>query len=232
MTSENPDHPAVSVFIPVRDEPTAIVGSIRAALNQDYHGDIEVIVADGSSHNDTRHAIDGVFGGDDRVVMVDNPAGSTPAGLNAALLASSGDILVRCDAHAQLPPEYVSLAIEVMASTGADVVGGKQLAVGRTAFESAVAVAMSSPMGAGGATYRTGDKPQSTDTVYLGVFRRGVFERVGLFDESLIRNQDYEFNQRVRASGGVVYFHPDLQVEYRPRSSPGDLWRQYWQYGA
>jgi hypothetical protein len=100
-----------------------------------------------------------------------------------------------------------------------------------TLLEKAIALAMSSPLGAGDARYRLGGPPGPTDTVYLGSFRRGALEKVGGFDETLERNQDYELNIRLREAGGVVYFHPDLVVDYRPRGSFGDLWRQYLDYG-
>ena len=224
--------PAVSVVIPVRDEVAAIEGAVASALGQEYDGDLEVVVADAMSTDGTREALARIATADERVRMVDNPARTTPAGLNTAILASRGDIIVRCDAHAELPAGYVARAVEVLDEVGADNVGGIQDPQGRGTFSRAVASAMRSLLGAGGATYRLGNEPGPAETVYLGVFRRGGLQRSGLFDESLLRNQDYELNHRIAATGGLVYFDPELRVTYQPRDSWRGLWRQYWQYGA
>ncbi len=138
---------------------------------------------------------------------------------------------MRLDAHAELPPDYVRRAVELLRETGAANVGGVQQAVGRTPFEQAVAAAMTSKLGTGDAKFHYGGSPGPVDTVYLGVFRREVLERLGGFDAGLLRNQDYEFNYRIRADGGVVWFDPSLHVSYRPRSSPRALARQYFDYG-
>ena len=121
--------------------------------------------------------------------------------------------------------------MKTLIDTGASNVGGQQLAVGSTRFEKAVAAVMMSPVGSGGATYRSGGEPGPTDTVFLGVFQRSAGEQVGWFDESLIRNQDYELNIRLRNAGGVVWFDPKLVVEYEPRSSLRAVARQYFDYG-
>jgi glycosyltransferase involved in cell wall biosynthesis len=221
----------VSVVMPARNAQATIAAAVASALSQDYPGTLEVIVAEGQSHDQTRSILEVLTTEDDRVRVIDNPAGTTPAGLNRAIAASSGEIIVRCDAHAELPAHYISTAVKVLAETGADNVGGGQMAVGESMIERAIALAMSSPLGAGDARYRVGGDPGPTDTVYLGVFRREALERVGGFDESLERNQDYELNIRLRQTGGTVYFHPDLAVRYRPRGSLTTLWRQYFDYG-
>jgi glycosyltransferase involved in cell wall biosynthesis len=224
--------PTVSVIIPVRNEVTVIEGAVASALAQECAGELEVVVADGMSTDGTREVLATIVESDERVRMVDNPARTTPAGLNAAIVASRGDIIVRCDAHAVLPAGYVARAVEVLEEVGADNVGGIQDPQGRGRFSRAVASAMRSLLGAGGATYRIGREPGPAETVYLGVFRRDGLRRSGLFDESLLRNQDYELNHRIAAAGGVVYFDPRLRVSYQPRDSWLGLWRQYWQYGA
>lgn len=188
---------------------------------------IEVIVA--AADAATREAAEAIE--DDRVVVVDNPDGTTPAALNRALEKSAGSVVVRCDAHAVLPPGFVHRAVETLKRTGAVNVGGRQVPRGESPFERAVAMAMVSPIGAGDARYRIGGREGPVDTVYLGAFRREALVAVGGFDESLERNQDYELNWRLREAGGLVWFDPELGVEYRPRSSPGRLWRQYFGYG-
>ena len=223
--------PSVSVVIPVRNEAQAILRAVDSALGQDYPGSLEVVVADGNSTDGTRAALDHLAAQNDGVLVVPNPAASTPAGLNAAINQSGGEVIVRCDAHAVLPPDYVRTAVEVLEETGADNVGGIQAAVGVAPVERAIAVAMSIPLGVGNARFHYHGEPGPADTVYLGVFRKAVFENFGLFDEALVRNQDYEMNYRIRKAGGLVYFDPRLRVEYRPRSSLAGLWKQYWQYG-
>ena len=167
-----------------------------------------------------------------RLRTVGNPTGKTPAGLNAAIRATTGEIVVRVDGHAVLPAGYITRAVETLRRTGAVNVGGVQRAEGTTTFERAVATAMSSPFGVGGAKFHSGGSEGPVDTVYLGVFRRDALERVGLFDETLIRNQDYELNIRLRKAGGVVWFDPELHVTYRPRPTLRSLARQYAEYGA
>lgn len=221
--------PSVSVIVPARNAAATIGATIQSILEQDYQGPIETVVADGSVDDTTRLAL-GPFV--DRIRVIDNPSGSTPDALNAAIGASTGEIVVRCDAHAVLPPEYVRIAVEVLQATGAANVGGIQDAVGTTAWERAVAAAQSTPLGVGDARYRLGGEPGPVDTVYLGAFRRSWLERVGGFDPAFVRNQDYELNWRLRSSGGVIWFDPRLRVSYRPRSSVPALARQYWEYGV
>ncbi len=221
-----PALPTVSVVVPARDAASSVAAAVASALAQEYPALEEVVVAAGDAPTAAA-----VPTGDPRVVVVDNPSGSTPAALNAALAASSGDVIVRCDAHAVLPPGYVLRAVQTLMDTGAANVGGRQVPQGRTLFERAVGLAMVSPVGAGDARYRLGGEPGPVDTVYLGVFRRAAVEKVGGFDETLERNQDYELNWRLRSDGEVVWFDPGLAVAYRPRGSVPSLWRQYFDYG-
>ena len=223
------DWPAVSVVIPVRNGAGSIGTAIESCLAQDYEGPIEVVVGDGRSTDTTRAVVESFQ--DMGVRLVDNPTGLTPAGLNAAIAAAHGDVIVRCDAHSRLPADYVRRAVEILDQTGADNVGGIQRAVGVSLVQRAIALAMTSRIGVGDARFHYGGSAGPTDTVYLGVFRREALDRVGLFDETLHRNQDYELNHRIRATGGVVFFHPDLAVEYAPRRTFRRLWSQYYQYG-
>ena len=215
----------MSVIIPARDATDSVPTAIESALSQPAVTEVIVAAADPA----TLQAASMVE--DPRVRTIENPAGSTPVGLNLAIAASDGDIVVRCDAHSQLPAGYVEKAIEVLEATGAVNVGGRQVPAGTTAFERGVAAAMISRLGAGDARYRIGGTTGPIDTVYLGVFRRAALDAVGGFDETLERNQDYELNWRLRERGGVVWFDPALTVDYRPRGSVGALWRQYFGYG-
>jgi succinoglycan biosynthesis protein ExoA len=220
--------PPVSVIVPVRDAGSTIAAAIDSIIAQDYGGTIQIVVADGSTDAATRLALSEYR---DRIHLVDNPSGRTPDALNAAIAASTGEVIVRCDAHAALPPDYVRRAVDTLAATGAANVGGIQDAVGSTLWERAVAVAQSTPLGVGDARYRLGGAAGPVDTVYLGVFDRTWLERVGGFDPRFDRNQDYELNWRIREAGGVVWFDPALRVSYRPRSDIGSLARQYFEYG-
>jgi len=215
--------PTVSVVLPAKEASASLPRALRSISEQTYPNIVDVIVAaadEGSASG---------LPGD--VVVVPNPKGSTPAGLNLAIAAARGDVVVRCDAQAVLPPEYVAAAVSTLVSTGADNVGGMQIPVGETNWERAIAAGMSSPWGAGDARYRVGGAPGPVETVYLGTYRRETLERLGGFDEAFTRTQDYELNHRIVASGGVVWFEPSLRVEYRPRGSLAALASQYLQYG-
>lgn len=230
MASKKSD--LVSVILPVRNEAPHIEAAITSILSQDYSGDLEVVVADGMSTDGTRDILGQLSAADDRVRCVDNPTGRTPNGLNIAITASLGSVIVRCDGHSELPADYISTAVEVMAETGAVNVGGIQHAVGITPMQRAIAYAMSSRIGVGDARFHYGGEAGEVDTVYLGVFRRDALVAAGMFDESLTRNQDYELNIRLRDNGGIVWFDPRLRVVYRPRRNLRTLWRQFSEYGT
>tara|TARA_B100000315_G_scaffold53833_1_gene48164 strand:- start:525 stop:1538 length:1014 start_codon:yes stop_codon:yes gene_type:complete len=223
--------PAVAVVMPVRNEAVGLSGAVDSVLCQEYGAEIEVCLAVAPSVDDTAAVAAALAGGDERVRVVDNPAGVTPSGLNAAIRATTAPVVVRVDGHATLPPGYIATAVATLERTGAVNVGGIQRPGGTTPFEDAVGLAMASRFGAGDARFHYGGPEGAVDTVYLGVFRRDAIEAVGLFDESLVRNQDYELNWRLRRAGGVVWFDPTLSVGYRPRGSLGALARQFHGYG-
>lgn len=220
----------VSVLVPARGSQATLPETLERLLDQDYSGRYEILVACPPGDATTRGVL-APYSDDPRVRVVDNPAGNTPAALNAAVDAGGGQVLVRVDAHAIPPRSHLRRCVETLAATGAGNVGGPQLPVAERGFARAVADAMRSPLGSGGATYRTGTEPGPADTVYLGAFRREALDEVGGFDETLARNQDYELNWRLRQAGWIVYFDPDLAVGYRPRGSPAGLARQYLDYG-
>jgi len=223
--------PFVSVVIPLHNDAESIAAAVGSCLTQEYPGRLEVIIAEGASTDGSRSAAAAVARENSRVLIVDNPAGTTAAGLNRAIRAGSGSVIVRCDARSVLPPGYVRTAIELLDKTGAATVGGMQVPEGESPLQRAIALAMSSPLGAGDARFRIGGEPGPADTVYLGVFRRGFIEPLGLFDERFLRNQDYELNWRIRSAGGLVFFDPGLQVRYQPRGTLADVARQYRDYG-
>ncbi|HEY6797249.1 MAG TPA: glycosyltransferase family 2 protein [Kineosporiaceae bacterium] len=226
-----PDWPPVSVVVPVLNEAKHLRESVQRILDQDYPGELEIVLALGPSRDDTDAVAAELGSQDPRVRSVGNPTGRTPAGLNAAIRASRHPVVVRVDGHGLLAPGYIRAAVRLLTETGAANVGGVMAAEGVTAFQKAVAAAMTSVFGVGGARFHTGGQAGPADTVYLGVFRRDVLERLGGYDESFLRAQDWELNHRIRSSGGVVWFSPDLSVTYRPRSSLLALGRQYFHYG-
>jgi succinoglycan biosynthesis protein ExoA len=223
--------PAVSVVMPVLDEERHLRQSVARVLQQDYPGQLEVVLALGPSRDATDAIAAELAATDPRVRLVANPEGTTPAGLNVAIGASRHPVVARVDAHGILPTGYLRRAVEVLEATGADNVGGLMVGHGTTPFEQAVARAYGSRIGLGGGPFHVGGEAGPAASVYLGVFRRAALERVTGFDESMLRAQDWELNYRIRRSGGVVWFDPSLQVGYRPRSTWRALARQYWTTG-
>ena len=214
--------PTVSVIIPARAAGATLPRTLQSVDAQTYPKVVEVIVAaaDDSSAEAARGA-----------TVIVNPKGLTPTGLNQAIEASSGEVIVRCDAQSLLPPDYVERAVETLIRTGAANVGGMQVPVGTTQWERAIAEAMKSPLGSGDARYRIGGEAGPVETVYLGVFRREPLQRIGGFDEDFARTQDYELNHRLIEAGEIVWFDPQLRVTYQPRGSLRSLARQYFDYG-
>ena len=223
--------PGVSVVLPILNEERFLEHAIEAILEQKYPGDLEVILALGPSRDRTNEIAQGLRQKDSRVVLVDSPTGRTAAGLNLAIKEAKFEIICRIDGHAEISETYIQDAVEIMEETGAVNVGGIMAAVGKSAFESAVATAMRSPLGVGGARFHIGGKAGPADTVYLGVFKKRALLEVGLYDERFTRAQDWELNYRLRQSGGVIWFDPRLVVTYRPRPSLHALAKQYFEYG-
>ena len=218
--------PGVSVVIPALDA-RGLARALRSVLAQDYDGPLEVVVADGSGAAEVGRTARSFRG----VRTVANPGRRASAGLNRAIAATARPVVARCDVHAELAPDYLRAAVATLLRTGAANVGGRQAARGETPFGRAVAAAMATRLGSGGARYRTGGPAGPVDTVYLGVFRREVLAAAGGFDGRLDRNEDYELNWRLRRSGGTVWFDPALGSVYRPRATPRALARQYFDYG-
>jgi glycosyltransferase involved in cell wall biosynthesis len=198
--------------MPVLNEENYLEAAVLAILSQDYQGPIQVVLALGPSTDRTNEVAARICAGDSRVSSVSNPSGRTPEGLNAALAATTQEIVVRVDAHSELSDGYIRLAVETLQRTGADNVGGIMGARGVTKFEKAVAAAMTSPLGVGSASFHTGGSEGPAETVYLGVFKRSALERVGGYDPEFTRAQDWEMNYRIRSTGGTVWFNPDLFV--------------------
>ncbi|MBF4615149.1 glycosyltransferase family 2 protein [Curtobacterium sp. VKM Ac-1376] len=227
MQSDGQPLPGVSYVMPVLNEVTEVRAAVASLLDQDYTGPFEVILALGPSIDGTNELVAEMSAADPRIRAIDNPVGSTPAGLNVAIRASLHPVVIRVDAHSVLPADYTRIAVRTLLESGADNVGGIMRAEGRTPFEKAVALAYGSRVGLGGTPHHVGGTAGPAETAYLGVFRRERLFDVGLFDEGIKRGQDWELNRRLRQTGGTVWFTPELVVTYRPRPSLKRLVRQF-----
>lgn len=223
-------HP-VSVIMPVLNEERYLRTSVRHILEQEYDGEMEVVIALGPSTDRTDEIAAELVREDPRVTTVPNPTGRTPAALNAAIEASRHPIVVRVDGHGMLSPNYIATAVRLLEETGAQNVGGVMHAEGENAWEEAVAAAMTSRIGVGNAAFHTGGEAGPAETVYLGVFRREALERQGGYNVEFVRAQDWELNFRIREAGGLIWFSPELRVQYRPRPGVRALAKQYKDYG-
>jgi len=228
------DFPFVSVVLPIRNEERTIGDCLGAVLAQDYPaGRMEVLVVDGQSTDRTRVVVEEAAARDpwSRVRLLDNPVGSAPPALNIGIRAARGELIARVDGHTIIAPDYLRRCVETLRETGADNVGGLMRPEGRGYVGRCIALATGSRFGVGNSRFHYDQRGGEAETVYLGCFRRVIFERVGLFDEGLIRNQDDEFNDRIVASGGRIWLDPRIRSTYYNRGSYRSLWRQYYQYG-
>jgi succinoglycan biosynthesis protein ExoA len=224
--------PLVTVAMPCLDEERFIEPCVRSVLAQDYPRErVEILVADGGSTDATPRILARLAAEDGRIRVIDNPERIQAAGMNAMVRAARGEVIVRMDVHCEYASDYVSRCVEALERTGADNVGGAQRTRATTRFQRALAAALSSPLGVGGAKYRAPDNEGFVDTVFLGAFRRRVFERVGMYDRHAVTNEDAELNQRIALAGGKVYLSRDIVVHYHPRRSFRAVARQYFAYG-
>jgi succinoglycan biosynthesis protein ExoA len=224
--------PMVTVVIPCRNEAAHIESCLRGVLAFDPPpGGFEIIVADGMSEDGTRARVARIAADETRVRMVDNPSRTTPCGLNAGIRAARGEVIIRLDAHTGYAADYLIECVQTLVETGADNVGGPWVARGHTFVQRGIAAAFNSAFAVGGARGHRPDYVGPVDTVYLGCWRRETLDRIGLFDEKLVRNQDDELNLRLRRAGGRIWQSPRIRSWYTPRDSLPNLFRQYWQYG-
>jgi glycosyltransferase involved in cell wall biosynthesis len=224
--------PLVSVLVPVRNEERYIERCLYSIASQDYPRElIEVAVIDGRSDDRTREIVTR-FAHESTLDLrlLDNPRRRPAAAMNLGIDAARGSVILRVDGHAALAPDYVRRCAAALEEQDADCAGGVLESEGDTYMGEAIALAMSSRFGVGGAAFRVGGAGP-VDTVAFGGYRRDVFERIGRFAEDIDRGEDDEFNYRLRDAGGVIVLVPEARVRYTVRGDLPSLWRQYFGYG-
>lgn len=229
-------NPLVSIIIPCRNEEKTIHQVLEALHQQSFPlEDMEVVIADGLSTDGTRKAIHSFSEAhpDLALRLVDNPKQIIPAGLNTAIKASKGDVIVRIDAHSLPNPDYVQRCVDALMQEKAENVGGVWMISpqNNSWVARSIAAAAANPFAVGDAHYRFTDKAAYVDTVPYGSYKRELFNQVGFFDENLLANEDYEFNTRIRQFGGRIWLDPAIQCTYFARPTLSALAKQYWGYG-
>jgi len=226
----------VTVILPCRNEARYIGACLDSILATAYPREhLEVLVVDGMSSDGTRRIVEALAARHPEIQLLDNPDRIVPTALNIAIRAATGEIVIRMDAHVVYPPEYIPRLVQALTENEVENVGGCMvtLPADGTSLAQAIAIAMSHPFGVGNAHFRLGAREaRDVDTVPFGCYRRDIFERLGYFDEDLVRNQDDEFNARIVTSGGRVRLLPDVLCYYYARGSIPQLARMFYQYGA
>jgi GT2 family glycosyltransferase len=222
--------PKVSVIMPVLNEEHHLADAVASVLAQNFDG--ELLIALGPSTDGTDRVAAKLAKTDSRIRLVTNPRGKTTVAMNLCIKQAKHEYIVRIDAHSEPAPNYISRGIEILNETGADLLGGVMAAKGKTLFQRSVAWAYTSRFGLGGATYHVGGKAGEAESAYLGIFRKSASDRVGGYDESIIRGEDWDFAQRIKASGSLVWFSPELTVTYWPRASWSGLVKQFYSTGV
>jgi len=234
---EEQELPKVTIIVPTRNEVHFIEKCLNSFMISDYPEHLmEIIIVDGMSEDGTRDIVKEISIRDNRVLLIDNEKKITPVAMNLGVKASTGEYIFFSGAHSEMPSDYISKCVRHAIESDADNVGGvvkteprENSPVGR-----AIAEVLSHPIGVGGAKFRTGvTKPTEVDTVPFGCYKREVFDRIGYFNEQLVRNQDIELNLRLKRAGGRIILYPDIEFNYYARSTYGDLWRNsfgngYW----
>ncbi len=232
MNAPTSDSPRVSVVLACRNEAGHIEACINSIMEQDPPpGGLEIIAADGMSSDGTREYLEETARHHSQLRVISNPGRIVSTGLNAAIRAARGAVIMRMDAHTTYAPDYVRQCLAVMEETGADNVGGPTGTRAETFKEKAIRAVFHSAWAVGGARVHQPEYEGYVDTVTYGCWRRSAFDQVGLFDEELVRNQDDEHNLRLTRAGGKIYQSPRIRSWYRVRGSMKGLFRQYMQYG-
>jgi succinoglycan biosynthesis protein ExoA len=223
---------AVSVLVPLLNEAAVICETMDAMSAQRFNGGVEFLLLDGGSSDGTREIVAERARRDPSFKLFDNPSRRVASALNLGLNRARGEFVARMDAHTRYPPDYLRTGVERLRRGDVDWVSGPQIATGQGGWSSAVALALSLPLGVGGAQFRYPlDREIETDTGFTGIVRRSTLEALGGWDEEWLVNEDGELAARVRERGGRIVCVPEMAAEYYPRASLGGLARQYWTYG-
>ncbi|MGI0014995.1 MAG: glycosyltransferase family 2 protein, partial [Nitrososphaera sp.] len=227
--------PTVSIIIPCRNEQDFIIACLESIIENDISlDDVEVLVVDGMSDDRTRELVEKYAENHSCIKLVDNPRKNTPLALNIGVKQSNGRYIAILGSHSRVEKNFIKANIYNMEHGDTDCIGGiiKTSPKNRTRIAQAIAIGLSHPFGVGNAHFRVGvNAPKFVDTVPFGCYRREVFEKIGLFDEELTRNQDDEFNFRLIKNGGKVLLDPEIVSVYYVRDSLLKLWKMYFQYG-
>ena len=226
----------VSVIIPCRNEEGFIAKTLDSIINSDYDmNDVEILVVDGMSDDKTREIVTAFTQEYAMIKLIDNPQRTVPYAMNYGIEASSGDVIVRLDAHSIYPKNYISELVYWLKKLNVENVGGvwDTTAANDSLEAQAVAYSTAHPFGIGDAQYRISEKtePYEVDTVPFGCYRRDVFDKIGLFDTDLTRNQDDELNARLIENGGRIFLIPTLHITYFARENFSKLFKMFYQYG-
>ena len=223
--------PRVSVIMPCYNEERHVYGAIQSLISENFNDNCELIVVDGKSTDWTRAIIQDFIDQDSNIRVIENENRTQAHGLNLGILEAKGTYIVRADAHCVYPPEYVEKCVNLLEETEAANVGGVMLPQGKSTVQKAIALALQHPVGVGDAKWHTGNYKGYVDTVYLGTFRKSLFDEIGLFDTNCQTNQDGELNLRILKTGKKIYLDSSIKVMYYPRNTLRDLARQYFRYG-
>lgn len=222
----------VTVIIPARNEANYIAKCLDSFINQSYPIDLyEIFVCDGMSTDTTRQIVTEYSLKYSNIKLLDNKGISAPKGMNIGIKSSKADIVIIFGAHAKAHIDFIKNNVNALLNDEVGCAGGTINTISEDDFGNAIALAMSSPFGVGNALFRYAKEEQYVDTVAFGAYRREVIEKVGYFDEELVRNQDDEMNFRVIENGYKILLSPDIKSDYFSRSSLKKLWKQYFQYG-
>lgn len=226
----------ISLIIPVKNEELFIEECLERILKQKYDlKDIEVIIVDGKSSDKTIEKLN-IFIKNNNLnkwLVLEDSKIQRASGLNLGINKSKGEIIIRIDSRSLIPVDYISKCVKTLIETGADNVGGVQKPLAKSKKQEAIGLALSHPFGIGNAQFRLGKKSGFVDSVYLGCFKREIFNKVGLFDdESSVISEDSDMNQRIRNAGGKVYLNKDIIIGYYPRDNFKDLSKLYFRYGG
>lgn len=227
----------LSVIVPIYQEEKYISKCIDSMLSQDYpKDDLEIILVDGMSKDRTSEIVATYTAKYPFIRMIDNPERIAPCAMNRGIKEAKGDVIIRLDAHVYYPKNYFSLLVEKLNELpGAENVGAlcNTLPVNDSITAQSIAAVLSSSFGMGNSHFRVGaDKEMEVDTVPFGCFHRSIFDKVGLYDEELVRNQDDELNARIIKAGGKIYLIPQLVCEYYARDTAKKVYKMFYQYGV